>query len=53
VGPEGGLTESERVSAIEAGYTAITLGPNMLRFETAAIAAAVVMEAARQRGMHA
>jgi 16S rRNA (uracil1498-N3)-methyltransferase len=53
VGPEGGLTESERVSAIEAGYTAITLGPNMLRFETAAIAAAVVVEAARQRGMHA
>jgi len=53
VGPEGGLTESERASAIEAGYTATTLGPNMLRFETAAIAAAVVVEAARQRGMHA
>jgi 16S rRNA (uracil1498-N3)-methyltransferase len=53
VGPEGGLTESERASAIEAGYTAVTLGPNMLRFETAAIAAAAVVEAARQRGMHA
>ena len=52
VGPEGGLTEHERASAIEAGYTAVTLGPNMLRFETAAIAAAVVVEAARQRGMH-
>src|SRR5262245_50459949 len=52
IGPEGGLTESERAAAIEAGYTAVTLGPNMLRFETAAIAAAVVVEAARQRGMH-
>jgi 16S rRNA (uracil1498-N3)-methyltransferase len=52
VGPEGGLSESERVSAIETGYTAVTLGPNMLRFETAAIAAAAVVEAARQRGMH-
>ena len=52
VGPEGGLTESERASAIEAGYTAVTLGPHMLRFETAAIAAAVVVEAARQRGAH-
>jgi 16S rRNA (uracil1498-N3)-methyltransferase len=52
VGPEGGLTESERASAIEAGYAAVTLGPHMLRFETAAIAAAAVVEAARQRGMH-
>jgi 16S rRNA (uracil1498-N3)-methyltransferase len=53
VGPEGGLTERERAAAIETGYTAVTLGPNMLRFETAAIAAAAVVEAARQRGMHA
>lgn len=53
VGPEGGLTEHERASAIEAGFTAVTLGPNMLRFETAAVAAAAVVEAARQRGMHA
>ncbi len=53
VGPEGGLTERERAAAIEAGYTPTSLGPNMLRFETAAIAAAAAVEAARQRGVHA
>jgi 16S rRNA (uracil1498-N3)-methyltransferase len=52
VGPEGGLTEPERTAAIQAGYAPMSLGPNMLRFETAAVAAAVVVEAARQRGMH-
>jgi 16S rRNA (uracil1498-N3)-methyltransferase len=52
VGPEGGLTEQERTAAIEAGYTPVSLGPNMLRFETAAVAAAAVVEAARQRGIH-
>lgn len=53
IGPEGGLTERERAAAIEAGYTPTSLGPNMLRFETAAIAAAAAVEAARQRGAHA
>lgn len=52
VGPEGGLTERERAAAIEAGYAPLSLGPNMLRFETAAVAAAAVVEAARQRGIH-
>jgi 16S rRNA (uracil1498-N3)-methyltransferase len=52
VGPEGGLTERERAAAIEAGFAPVSLGPNMLRFETAAMAAAVVVEAARQRGIH-
>lgn len=52
VGPEGGLSEQERTAVIEAGYAPVSLGPNLLRFETAAIAAAVVIEAARQRGSH-
>ncbi len=52
IGPEGGLTERERAAAIEAGYAPVSLGPHMLRFETAAVAAAVVVEAARQRGSH-
>jgi 16S rRNA (uracil1498-N3)-methyltransferase len=52
IGPEGGLTEQERTAAIEAGYSPVSLGPNMLRFETAAVAAAAVVEAARQRGSH-
>lgn len=52
VGPEGGLTERERIAAIETGYSPVSLGPNMLRFETAAIAAAAMVEAARQRGLH-
>jgi 16S rRNA U1498 N3-methylase RsmE len=30
----------------------MTLGPFTLRFETAAVAAAAIVAAARQRGMH-
>jgi len=52
VGPEGGLSERERVTAIETGYAPISLGTNLLRFETAAVAAAAVVEAARQRGIN-
>jgi 16S rRNA (uracil1498-N3)-methyltransferase len=39
VGPEGGLTEQERKSALEEGFTAIRLGPRILRTETAPLAA--------------
>jgi len=35
-----------------AGYRPMTLGPFTLRFETAAVAAAAIVAAARQRGMH-
>jgi 16S rRNA (uracil1498-N3)-methyltransferase len=38
VGPEGGLTEQEIHSALKIGYTALTLGPRVLRTETAALA---------------
>ncbi|HEX6089149.1 MAG TPA: RsmE family RNA methyltransferase [Gemmatimonadales bacterium] len=40
IGPEGGFTTPERSAAIAAGWTPVSLGPNVLRFETAAIAAA-------------
>ena len=50
VGPEGGLTEPERAALLESGYQPVGLGPNTLRFETAAIAAAVVVNVARRGG---
>jgi 16S rRNA (uracil1498-N3)-methyltransferase len=45
VGPEGGLEDSERQSALAAGYRACRLGPRILRSETAAIAALAVLQA--------
>ncbi|HEY2838751.1 MAG TPA: RsmE family RNA methyltransferase [Pirellulales bacterium] len=36
VGPEGGLTDEEVRAAQEAGWTAVDLGPRILRVETAA-----------------
>ena len=48
VGPEGGLTPAERSAALEAGWTPVALGPNVLRFETAAIAAAAYVAIGRQ-----
>ncbi|MGH7629643.1 MAG: RsmE family RNA methyltransferase [Gemmatimonadales bacterium] len=47
VGPEGGLTETERAAVRAAGYRPVRLGPNVLRFETAAVAAAALAVAAR------
>ncbi len=38
-GPEGGLSNDEEVQALAAGFTAISLGPRVLRSETAALAA--------------
>ena len=35
VGPEGGLTDSEVLEAIEAGWQCLNLGPRILRVETA------------------
>jgi len=52
VGPEGGLTAGEGDRLRAAGYRPMTLGPFTLRFETAAVAAAAIVAAARQRGMH-
>jgi 16S rRNA (uracil1498-N3)-methyltransferase len=45
VGPEGGLEEGERKSALAAGYRACRIGPRVLRSETAAIAALAVLQA--------
>ena len=49
VGPEGGWTERERALAHEAGWRSLSLGPSILRTETAAIAALAVVNAASQR----
>ncbi|MGA7979335.1 MAG: 16S rRNA (uracil(1498)-N(3))-methyltransferase [Chromatiaceae bacterium] len=45
VGPEGGLAASERVRAQQAGFTAVRLGPRILRTETAPLAALAVVQA--------
>ena len=47
VGPEGGLDPEERRAVIEAGYVPVSAGPQVLRFETAALAAAVLAQQAR------
>ncbi|MDH6150142.1 MULTISPECIES: 16S rRNA (uracil(1498)-N(3))-methyltransferase [Paraburkholderia] len=38
IGPEGGLSADEEAAAVEQGFTAIGLGPRVLRTETAGIA---------------
>jgi len=50
VGPEGGWDPRERAAALEAGWASVSLGPMILRAETAALAAlGVVMAAAGRR----
>ena len=44
VGPEGGLTEHEIHAAQEAGYTPMSLGPRVLRTETAPISALSLLQ---------
>lgn len=39
IGPEGGFTEEERAFLLASGASAISLGPRILRAETAAVAA--------------
>jgi 16S rRNA (uracil1498-N3)-methyltransferase len=46
VGPEGGWTEEERASFAPAGWTPASMGPLILRAETAAIAALAVTASA-------
>jgi 16S rRNA (uracil1498-N3)-methyltransferase len=41
IGPEGGFTEAEIARARAAGWRLVSLGPRMLRIETAALALAV------------
>jgi len=46
VGPEGGWTDAERTEIRDAGWTAVSLGTNILRAETAAIAGLSILSAA-------
>jgi 16S rRNA (uracil1498-N3)-methyltransferase len=43
LGPEGGLEESEREQFIRGGWRPVSLGTNVLRFETAGIAAVAIV----------
>jgi 16S rRNA (uracil1498-N3)-methyltransferase len=46
VGPEGGWTDREREQMAGAGWRAVSLGPQILRAETAVIAALAIVNAA-------
>jgi 16S rRNA (uracil1498-N3)-methyltransferase len=46
LGPEGGFTDSERAAAIAAHWLACSLGPTILRAETAAVGALAIVRAA-------
>jgi 16S rRNA (uracil1498-N3)-methyltransferase len=44
VGPEGGLSEREISLAIRAGFSPLTIGPRVLRTETAPLAAISIIQ---------
>ncbi|HKD53371.1 MAG TPA: 16S rRNA (uracil(1498)-N(3))-methyltransferase [Steroidobacteraceae bacterium] len=44
IGPEGGLADEEQQDAVAAGFSAVRLGPRILRTETAAIAALTLLQ---------
>ena len=44
VGPEGGFSDREYDDADTAGFEAVTLGPRILRTETAAVAAIAIAQ---------
>ena len=46
IGPEGGWTDDERAGFTAAGWTPVSLGPSILRTETAALAALAIVSAA-------
>lgn len=52
VGPEGGFTPDERAWLVRAGFEPIRLGPHLMRFETAAIAAAVLARFSTPGAVH-
>ena len=43
IGPEGGISRDESAAAIECGWQAVSLGPRILRAETAAVAATTLV----------
>jgi len=45
IGPEGDFTSEEIDQAIATGFIAVTLGPNVLRAENAALASVVITQA--------
>jgi 16S rRNA (uracil1498-N3)-methyltransferase len=45
-GPEGGLSAAEERQALQAGFAPATLGPRVLRAETAALAALMALAGA-------
>jgi 16S rRNA (uracil1498-N3)-methyltransferase len=45
IGPEGGLSSTECDQALAAGFQAVSMGPRVLRTETAAIAAVALAQA--------
>jgi 16S rRNA (uracil1498-N3)-methyltransferase len=45
IGPEGGFSDTEYEDAEVAGFDAVSLGPRILRTESAAAAALAVMQA--------
>jgi 16S rRNA (uracil1498-N3)-methyltransferase len=44
IGPEGGLDDEELAAAKKAGFVSATLGPRILRTETAAVAALAILQ---------
>lgn len=44
IGPEGGFDDSEVARLVGSGFEAVALGPRVLRTETAAVAAAAVLQ---------
>ena len=52
VGPEGGFTATERAAFLDAEFEPVRLGPHLLRFETAALAALTIAWRARERDQH-
>ncbi|MDX1588045.1 MAG: 16S rRNA (uracil(1498)-N(3))-methyltransferase [Oleiphilaceae bacterium] len=44
IGPEGGLSEAEITAAMQSGFHACTLGPRVMRTETAPVTALSVMQ---------
>jgi 16S rRNA (uracil1498-N3)-methyltransferase len=44
IGPEGGLAQVEHDAALRAGFTAVRMGPRVLRTETAAVCALTLLQ---------
>jgi 16S rRNA (uracil1498-N3)-methyltransferase len=45
IGPEGGFNEAEYQQALKAGFKGLTLGPRILRTETAVVSALSLLQA--------